>query len=127
MQFWRCNSLATLMRVMNDVLRPFIDNFVIIYLDDILIFSKSREEHVRHVKQVLDVLKKENLFLKLSKCEFGNTSLVYLGHIVGEGKLKIDTSKVKFILDWPKPNNVIEVRIFLGPSQYWISLFLTFL
>ena len=80
-----------------------------------------------YVKKALDVLKKENLCVNLSKCEFGNTSLIYLGHIVGEGKLKIDTSKVKLILDWPKPNNVIEVRIFLGPSQYWISLFLTFL
>ena len=56
--------------------------------------------------------------MNLSKCEFGNTSLVYLGHIVGEGKLKIDTSKVKIILHWPKPNNVIEVRIFLGLARY---------
>ena len=94
------------MRVMNDVLRPFLDDCVIVYLDDISIFIKSHEEHVRHVKQVLDVLKKEKMFLKMSKCEFGNTSLVYLGHIVGGGELKIDPSKVKVILDWPKPNNV---------------------
>jgi hypothetical protein len=71
-----------------------------------LIFRKYREENVRPLKQVLDVLKKEKLFLKMSKCEFGKTSLVYLGHIVGGGELRIDPSKVKFILDWPKPNNV---------------------
>jgi hypothetical protein len=119
MPFGLCNAPTTFMRVMNYVLRPFLDDCVIVYLNDILIFRKSREDHVMHVKQVMDVLKKENLILKMSKCEFGKTSLVYLGHIVGGGELKIDISKVKVILDWPKPNNVIEVRIFLGASQYW--------
>jgi hypothetical protein len=119
MPFRLCNAPATFMRVMNDVLRPFLDDCVIIYLDDILIFSKSREDHITHVKQVLDVLRKEQLFLKLSKCEFGKTSLIYLGHIVGGGKLKIDPSKVKVILEWPKPSNVTKVRSFLGAAQYW--------
>jgi len=67
-----------------------------------------------HVNKVLDVLRKEQLFLKMSKCEFGKTSLVYLGHIVGGCELKIDPSKVEVILNWPKPNTIIEVRIFLG-------------
>lgn len=107
------------MRVMNDLLRPFLDDFVIFYLDDILIFSKNREEHAKHVKQVLDVLKKENLYLKMSRCEFGKTSLVYLGHIVGGDELNIDPSKVDVILNWPKPNNITEVRNFLGATQYW--------
>jgi hypothetical protein len=84
-----------------------------------LIFSKSREEHIEHVKRVLDVLRKEQLFLKLSKCEFGKTSLIYLGHIFGGGELKIDPSKVKVILEWSRPNNVTEVRSFLGVAQYW--------
>jgi hypothetical protein len=73
------NALATFMRVMNDVLRPFLDDCVIVYLDDILIFSKSCEEHVKHVKKVLNVLKKEKLFLKMSKCEFGKTFTYLLG------------------------------------------------
>jgi hypothetical protein len=119
MPFGLTNAPATFMRVMNDVLRPFLDDFVIVYLDDILIFSKSRDEHVMHVNKVLDVLRKEQLFLKMSKCEFGKTSLVYLGHIVGGGELKIDPSKVEVILNWPKPNTVTEVRSFLGATQYW--------
>jgi hypothetical protein len=127
MPFGLCNAPATFMRVMNDVLRPFLDDFVIVYLDDILIFSKSREEHIEHVKRVLDVLRKEQLFLKLSKCEFGKTSLIYLGHIVGGGELKIDPSKVKVILEWSRPSNVTEVRSFLGAAQYWRKFIANFL
>jgi len=76
MPFGLCNAPATFMHVMNDVLRPFLDEFVIFYLDDILIFSKYHDEHVRHVRKVLDVLKKEQLYLKISKCEFRKTSLI---------------------------------------------------
>jgi hypothetical protein len=119
MPFVLCNAPATFMRVMNDVLRPFLDYFVIVYLEYILIFNKYHEEHIEHVKRVLDVLRKEQLFLKLSKCEFGKTSLICLGHIVGGGELKIDPSKVKVILKWSRPSNVTEVRIFLGATQYW--------
>ena len=86
--FGLCNALAMFMRVMNDLFRPFLDNFVLLYQDDILVYSRTWDEHVCHVKKVLDVLKKEKLYLKLSKCEFGKTSLVYVGHIVGNGKLK---------------------------------------
>jgi hypothetical protein len=85
MPFGICNAPATFMRVMNDIVRPFLDDFVIVYLDDILVFSKTWEEHVKHVKQVLEVLKRAQLFIKMSKCEFGKTSLVYLGYIVGDG------------------------------------------
>lgn len=71
MPFGSCNAPARFMRVMNDVLRPFLDEFFIVYLDEILIFIKSRDEHVMHVRKVLGVLKKEQLYLKMSKCEFG--------------------------------------------------------
>ena len=94
MPFGLTNTLTTFMRVMNYFLWQFLDEFIIFYLDDILIFKKSRDEHVMHVNKVLDVLKKEQLFLKMSKCEFGKTSLVHLGHIVGGGELKIKPSKV---------------------------------
>ena len=80
-----CNAPTTFTRVMNDLFRPFIDEFFLVYLDYILVFSRTWDEHVCHVKKVLDLLKREELFLKLSKCEFGKTSLVYLGHIFGNG------------------------------------------
>ena len=99
MPFGLCNAPATFMRVMNDVFRSFIDDFVIVYLDDILVFSKTWEEHVVHVKKKLDVLRKEKLYVKMSKCEFARTSLVYLGHIIGGDHLRVDPTKVVVIVN----------------------------
>ena len=109
MPFGICNAPTTFMRVMNDVFMHLIDDFMIVYLDDILVFSGTWDEHVRHVKQVLDTLQREKLYVKLSKCEFGKTALVYLGHIVGGGQLKIDPSKVDVIVNWPTTKSVPEV------------------
>jgi hypothetical protein len=108
MPFGLCNSLTTFMRVMNDVFMPFLDDFVIVYLDDILIFNRTWDEHVRYTKKVLDTLQRENLYVKLSKCEFGKTALVYLGHIVGGGQLKIDPSKIDVIVNWHEPTIVTK-------------------
>jgi len=77
MPFGIFNALTTFMRVMNDVFSHFLDDFVIVYLDDILVFSETWDEHVRHVKQVLDTLQREKLYVKMSKCEFGKTAPVY--------------------------------------------------
>ena len=71
-----------------------------------------------HVGKVFQLLKREKLYVKLSKCEFGKTSLMYLGYIVGNGQVKIDPSKVEFIVNWPKPNTATKVRSFLGAVQY---------
>jgi hypothetical protein len=119
MSFGLCNAPTTFMQVMNDVFSQFLDDFVIVYLDDILIFSGNWDEHVRHVKQVLDTLKRENLHVKFSKCEFGKTSLAYLGHIVGGGQLKIDPSKIDVIVNWPEPKSLTKVRRFLSAFQSW--------
>ena len=111
MPFGLCNAPATFMRVMNDVFRPFIDDFVIVYLDDILVFSKSWDDHVIHVKKVLDVLRKEKLYVKISKCEFAKTSLVYLGYVIGNGQLKVDPVKVKCIVYGPSQVQLLKLGV----------------
>ena len=118
MPFGLYNTPTTFMRVMNDVFRPFIDDFFTVYLDDILVFRKSWNDHVTHVKRVLDVLRKEKLYVKMSKCKFVKTSLVYLGYVIGNGELKVDPVKIECIVKWPKTSIVIEVRSFLGAAQF---------
>jgi hypothetical protein len=90
MHFGLCNPLEMFMRLMNDVLHPFIDSFVIVYLDDILIFSNTWKENFSHVMRVLETLRKNQLIANLQKCEFGKTSLIYLGHMVGGGELRVE-------------------------------------
>jgi hypothetical protein len=101
MPFLLCNAPATFMRVMNDFFRPYIDEFLISYIDDIFIFIQTWEDHIMHVKTIFQLLKKEKLYIKMSKCEFGKNSLVYSGYIVGNGQLNIDTAKVEVILNGP--------------------------
>ena len=88
-------------------------------LDEILVFSKQWDDHVKDYKHVLDILQIEKLYVKLSKSEFGKTCLVYLGHIIGGGQLKIDPSKVDVIVKFPKPTNDTKMRSFLGVVQFW--------
>jgi hypothetical protein len=104
---------------MNDVFMPFLDDFVILYLDEILVFSGTWDEHVMHVNEVLDTLQREKLYAKMSKCEFGKIALFYLGHIVGGGQLKIDPSKIVVIVKWLELKSVTNVQSFVGAVQYW--------
>jgi hypothetical protein len=117
--FGLCNAPATFQRLMNDVLRPFLDQFVIVYLDDILIFSKSADEHVKHVDLVLNTLRKHRLFANLEKCSFGLEEVDFLGHVVGGGCVKVDPKKVAAVKEWPVPNNVHDVRCFLGLTGFY--------
>jgi hypothetical protein len=105
---------STFMHLMNQVLNPFIDKFVVVYLDDILIYSQDLEQHKQHVRAVLEQLRKHKLYAKESKCELFKREVTFLGFIVGAEGLKVDPAKVKAVLDWPVPTSVTEVRSFLG-------------
>jgi len=102
------------MDLMNRVFSPYLDQFVIVFTNDILIYSKNREEHAEHLRTVLQMLREKQLYGKLSKCAFWIESIDFLGHIIlGQG-LSVDPKKVEPVEKWPTPKSVTEVRLFLG-------------
>jgi hypothetical protein len=117
--FGLTNAPATFMRLMNDIFRPFLDEFLIVYLDDILIFSKTREEHERHLRNVLETLRRHKLYAKASKCSFFKTSVDFLGHVVSDQGIQTDPAKLSAIVDWPKPRSTTELRSFLGLANFY--------
>jgi hypothetical protein len=119
MHFGLTNAPATFQTLMQHVLRPFLDIFAIVYIDDILIYSSSIDEHLEHIKSILEVLRKHKLYAKESKCEFMKNSVEYLGHIVSDKGVSTDPAKIKAVRDWPTPKDVSEVRSFLGLAGYY--------
>ena len=119
MPFGLTNAPATFQTLMNDIFRPFLDRFVMVYLDDILIYSDSPEEHAEHIRKVLDLLRKNKLYCKESKCEFFKTEVAFLGHVISGEGVKADPRKVQAVVDWPQPENVKQVRSFLGLANYY--------
>ncbi|GBG80922.1 hypothetical protein CBR_g31478 [Chara braunii] len=119
MPFGLTNAAATFQSLMDKVFRNQINRFVVVYLDDILIFSKSMEEYVRHLEEVLQILKDVQLHLNLEKYEFGRDSVIYLGHRLSATGLEPKATKVEVIRNWPQPANVRELRSFLGLASYY--------
>jgi hypothetical protein len=117
--FGLSNAPVVFMCLMNGIFREYLDKFVIVFLDDILIYSKSEEEHEQHLRMVLQVLREHQLYAKLSKCSFYQRQIHYLGHIISEEGIVVDPEKIKSIEGWPTPRNVTEVRSFMGLAGYY--------
>lgn len=117
--FGLCNSPPSFQQWMNDLLGDFIDSFALVYLDDVLIYSKTWEDHKKHVRLVLERFEKEKLVVNKSKCNFSQRSLTFLGYEISSSGILPSREKVKAIRDWPKPENVQQVRQFLGLSQHY--------
>ena len=114
-----CNAPGTFMQLMNDTFRDMLDRSVLVFLDDILIFSKTREEHLQHLEAVLARLRDNKLYAKLSKCEFMREEVEFLGHRLGVNGLAVSPDKVSAVRDWPTPKGVPDVRSFLGLAGFY--------
>ena len=119
MGFGLTNAPATFQTMMNHIFRPHLRKFVVVFLDDILIFTRTWEEHMHHVRIVLDALKENQLCCKPSKCQFGATEILFLGHRVSGSSIAPDPEKLKAVTNWPVPKTVSDVRKFLGFANYF--------
>jgi len=119
MPFGLTNAPAVFMDLMNRVFRPYLDKFVVVFINDILVYSKSYLEHEQHLKQVLMTLREHRLYAKLSKCEFWLKEVIFLGHIIPAEGISVDPRKVEAVLKWEKPTNITEIHSFLGLAGYY--------
>ena len=119
MPFGLTNAPAAFMDLMNRVFQSYLDRFVIVFIDDILIYSKSHVEHGEHLRIVLQTLRTHQLYAKLSKCEFWLNSVSFLGHMISKEGVQVDPKKVEAVSNWPRPTNVTEIRSFLGMAGYY--------
>jgi hypothetical protein len=107
------------MYLMNKVFMKYLDKFVVLFIDDILIFSKMEEEHKKHLRLVLEKLRSSKLYVKFSKCEFLLTKVAFLGHVISAGGVSVDPSKVKDVINWMPPTTASEIWSFLRLAGYY--------
>ena len=119
LSFGLTNAPATFQGVMNKNFERYLGKFVLVYLDDILVFSKNQEEHLEHLRKVFDILRKNKLYAKLTKCHFAKEELEYLGHVVGKDGIKVDPRKIETVAKWARPKDVSQLRSFLGLCNYF--------
>jgi hypothetical protein len=119
MSFGLTNAPTYFMSLMNKVFMEYLDKFVVVFIDDILVFSKKEEEHEEHLRLVLEKLREHKLYGKFSKCEFWLKEVAFLGHVLSEGAVFVNLGKVKDVLDWEPPQNVSDIRSFLGLAGYY--------
>ncbi|KAL4030883.1 hypothetical protein IC575_009137 [Cucumis melo] len=119
MSFGLTNASAVFMDLMNMVFKDFLDSFVIVFIDDILIYSQTEAEHEEHLHQVLETLRSNKLYAKFSKCEFWLKKVTFLGHVVSSEGVSVDPAKIEVVTNWPRPSTVSEIRSFLGLAGYY--------
>ncbi|GKC30941.1 putative reverse transcriptase domain-containing protein, partial [Tanacetum coccineum] len=122
MPFGLTNALTVFMDLMNRVCKPYLDKFVIVFIDDILVYSRDEEEHGKHLKIILELLKKERLYAKFSKCDFWLDSVQFLGHVIDRSGVHVDPAKIEAIKSWVASTTPTEVRQFLGLAGYYRSV-----
>ena len=119
MPFGVSNAPGVFMEYMNRIFQPYLDHFVVVFIDDILVYSKSEEEHAEHLRVVLQILKEKRLYAKMSKCDFWLHEVSFLGHVISRNGIAVDPSKVDAVLQWEAPKSVTEIRSFLGLAGYY--------
>jgi hypothetical protein len=119
MPFGLTNAPSVFMDLMNRVFHNYLDQFVVVFIDDILVYSTNHHEHGEHLKKVLDILREKKLFAKLKKCEFWLKKVSFLGHVVSGDGIEVDPSKIEAVVKWERPTNVHEIRSFLGLASYY--------
>ena len=119
MPFGLTNAPTAFMDLMHKIFQPYLDKFVVVFVDDILIYSKSEEEHEDHLRVVLHILRYHQLYAKFTKCEFWLTEVKFLGHVVSASGVSVDPEKIEAIMSWKRPKSVFEIRSSLGLTGYY--------
>ncbi|XP_073057028.1 uncharacterized mitochondrial protein AtMg00860-like [Primulina eburnea] len=119
MPFGPTNAPASFMDLMNRVFKPFLDQFIVLFIDDILVYSPDETIHEEHLHLALQTLREIKLYAKFSKCEFWLKSVSFLGHVISRAGVSVDPIKVEAITEWPRPKNATDIRSFLGLAGYY--------
>lgn len=119
MPFGLTNAPATFQQLMNTILKKYLRKFVLVFFDDILVFSKTFKEHLEHLKELFETLQANQLYARVSKCTFAQPQVEYLGHVIRGDGVATDPIKIEVVVKWPIPDNVTKLRSFLGLTGYY--------